>query len=701
MVAQKKSRADRFFEKGDFINAIEHYQKSIKLKPASKKQVQNLAIAYYNLHDFKNAKNYLLKSIKGKYTGTDKKVDPKFYFLLSHAYAALGNYEKGIDYLAKYNETQSDIASLDRKKAIREIESFKLKNPDFTTKKVFINSDKADFGAVQQGDTLYFVSDRKPSGVLGKKYKWTHRSFLDIYKVGIDKKGKPFGKPDFISGGLNTKLHDGNFCFSNDGKAIYFSKSNTIDGKKSFGDDRANQIHIYKSELINGQWSEPDKLSFNTEAASYEHPSISKDGSKLYFVSNREGGLGDYDIYYVTIDGEQYSEPINLGKTINTKHREQFPFVHENGDVFFSSNGHLGLGNLDVFVSENQNGTFLKAQNLGFPINSKYDDFSLTYTDAKSGYFASNRKNRNDDIIAFTQTGDIYNHPYPIQIEVRDKDSLTPIPLAHIEVSDLDSVYVAKVLDSTALHEMVLLASPYRYKVKATAEDYESGLKTFLVEEKKGQKIVVYLRRLPIPTPIDTTSNNELLAAVDSLKTKEPLANKKSNLLKDNQEELLTDIPDDVKDKLMNDEVGPPVIVKNGKLYFQLEPIYFDFDMWNIRADSQIILDALSAKLDRHLDIDLIIRSHTDQRGTARYNKVLSERRARSTRDYLALEGFINARRMEFEGFGEDQLIINCNEKQGGCSEEDHQLNRRSEFEIVSPEGIEDIEKNEVLKSQN
>jgi len=134
--------------------------------------------------------------------------------------------------------------------------------------------------------------------------------------------------------------------------------------------------------------------------------------------------------------------------------------------------------------------------------------------------------------------------------------------------------------------------------------------------------------------------------------------------------------------ELLTDTEGPSVVERNGKLYFEMPPIYFDFDMWNIREDSKIILKELAKKLERYPNVNIKINAYTDSRGTKKYNQVLSERRAEATRNYLALETFINARRFKFEGFGESKPIIPC-EIPSNCNEEEHQLNRRSEFEII------------------
>src|SRR5690606_331572 len=212
-------------------------------------------------------------------------------------------------------------------------------------------------------------------------------------------------------------------------------------------------------------------------------------------------------------------------------------------------------------------------------------------------------------------------------------------------------------LDSIASFNRNLLAG--NYQLKAVNEAYINGELSITVIEEQDQKHIIYLKQLPPPPPIDPVEAIIVEKGIDK------------NLKEDDPKRF----------EMLTDTDGPPIVEKDGKLFFQLQPIYFDFDMWNIRADSKIILDELAEKLERYPDIRLKISSHTDSRGTVRYNQILSERRAESTRNYLALEGFVNARRMQFHGYGELSPIVPC--PMLDCTEEEHQLNRRSEFEIV------------------
>jgi len=308
---------------------------------------------------------------------------------------------------------------------------------------------------------------------------------------------QPLAEVISFSSKVNSRLHEGNFCFTADGKTIYLSKSNNERGKRKFDSISSNAIHLYKSvknDSIN-TWSKPEKLDFNNVSYTTEHPALSPDEKKLYFSSNRPGGYGEFDLYVVDInlDGT-YSKPKNLGPEINTPHREQFTFITKNGDLFFSSNGHLGLGMLDIFASKSSKKKFDKPVNLGVSINSSFDDFSLTYYNDKNGFFASNRKKSGDDIYTFNQIGKVFPKPLKNRFEVRDLISKAYIPNTSVLLTDKNKKEIyTKTLDSVSAFEIKLLSG--RYDFTASSEKYDPKTKPFLVKEKENEIYILYLIR--------------------------------------------------------------------------------------------------------------------------------------------------------------------------------------------------------------
>ncbi|PKV51166.1 outer membrane protein OmpA-like peptidoglycan-associated protein [Aquimarina sp. MAR_2010_214] len=671
--SQQKSRADRFFEKGDYINAALQYEEELNKEGYTKHILKNITTSYYNTFQFRKAYRYLKILTSGKFYDKDKTYHNQYNFMMYQVLSALGEYEKSVKYLSVYksNNTVRDFSASD---AISTIEDFKLKDDDYTIGSAVFNSEASEFGAVRRDSILYFTTDRRPYSPLDKNYRWTHRPFLDIYKVRVDQNNKPVSEIETISKEINSKLHEGNFCFTADGNTIYLSKSNSEKGKKKFDSINNNAIHLYKAVKVDGKWGKPDKLEFNDVNYSVEHPSLSANGDMLYFSSNMPGGYGDFDIYFVTVNQDgTYGKPTNLGPTINTENREQFPFISEKGHLFFSSNGHLGLGMMDIFVSELRKEKLIRPINLGAPINSSYDDFSITYYNETDGFFASNRKKVGDDIYTFSQIGDIFPREYRTRFEVRDyaTDNYIANPDVVLYNNDNVKVYESQ-LDSIAAFDIKIF--PGRYNFKASADKYKTRTKPLMVKDKDEETYIIYLDRAK---DIVVTDDEKRIQISDSTNINERTRISESNTEREKEEITKTRL----REILLADKDGPPVIEKNGKLYFDMPPIYFDYDKWNIRADSKKVLDKLAAKLERYKTVYINISSHTDSRGTDSYNQVLSAKRAESTRNYLALVGYVNARRMQFVGFGESQPLIDCDSK--ACTEEDHQTNRRSDFEII------------------
>ncbi len=652
---QKKSRADRFYEKNDFQGAVKYYEASLE-DEISKQSLVRLADSYYNLSDYANAERAMRLVFNERYVDADKSVDNALNFKMYQVLISQGKVEEGIDYLAKYEEGRG--TTLDKAQVLAELKSLATAAPSFTVKESNVNSEDNDFGAVRVGDSIFFTSDRLGSNIIdqlfGKRFKWTGNSFLDIYSARVNSKNDTIGEVKALGNTINTSLHDGNFTFSTDGNVMYLSRSNYDDGKKAFNEENTNLITLYKSVRIDGVWGEAEKLSFVQDGFTYQHPALSPDGKRLYFSSDIAGGEGDYDIYYVQIfnDGN-FGTPVNAGTVINTSNREQFPFISERGDIYFSSNGHLGLGSLDVFVSPLSVKGYQKPINLGAPVNSLYDDFSISYYNGTEGFVSSNRNGMNDQIYSFVQDNEIIQREFDVKIEIRDSETKELITDGTITVEGYEKKIVYNnQTDGTASFNTKLPIDDYT--LIASGGNYREGTKRVEVSSEKGQVFVIYLDKIYTLTELTLI--------------------KEKNLPKDLKEK------DPSRFQLLTDAQAPQVVEKEGKLFIDVEPIYFDFDLYEISQESTVVLDELADKLIKYPRIKMRIRSHTDSRGPSEYNIPLSERRAKSTFDYLVNKG-VSAERIKYEGYGDTQPVIKC--PAGKCTEADHQLNRRSEFEIT------------------
>lgn len=650
-------KGDRFFNKGDYAGAAKYYEVALR-KNNSKEILGKLIDAYYLDQDYRNASIYLNQLVGQRFNDADRTYDNEFNFKMYHVLNATVSSDKVVDYLDLYYKNRGE--DFDKVAALDLIKELRKRNPKFDATKSNISSEADDFGPVRVGDSVFFTSDRLNDDVLrtlfAKRFKTTQRPFLDIYGVRVNDKNELAGQAVRLEQGVNSPLHDGNLCFNTAGDEMYLSRSayENGDSGKIFDEEGTNRVHLYKSVRIDGIWREAERLSFVNENYSYMHPTLTRDGKRLYFASDMEGGLGGFDIYYVTVrlDGT-YSTPVNLGPTINTIHREQFPFVSNTGDLYFATDGRLGLGLLDIFVAPLTVKGFTEPINLGAPINSKYDDFSLSYYSDNNGLYATNRNGTDDDIYSFVQTGEIITREFQTQFEVRDADTDELISDAAIQILGYQGkeVYANRKSDA-APFQVPLTVDDYTFI--ASGDNHEEGRMDIQIRGVQTAPYVIKVKRIFTDTELALMKEKNLSK---DLKEKDP-----------SRFELLTDVN------------APQVVEKEGKLYMDVAPIYFDFDLYEVREDSRIVLDRLAAKLVKYKRIKIKISSHTDSRGPAAYNMPLSEKRAKSTFDYLVSKG-IDASRIQYQGYGDTQPVINC--PIGKCTEDDHQLNRRSEFEIT------------------
>ncbi len=650
-------KGDRFFNKGDYAGAAKYYE--VALRKDNYKEILGKVIdAYYLDQDYRNASIYLNQLVGQRFNDADRTYDNEFNFKMFHVLNATVSSDKVVDYLDLYYKNRGE--DFDKVAALDLIKELRKRNPKFDATKSNISSEADDFGPVRVGDSVFFTSDRLNDDVLrtlfAKRFKTTQRPFLDIYGVRVNDKNELAGEAVRLEQGVNSPLHDGNLCFNTAGDEMYLSRSayENGDSGKIFDEEGTNRVHLYKSVRIDGIWREAERLSFVNENYSYMHPTLTRDGKRLYFASDMEGGLGGFDIYYVTVqlDGT-YSTPVNLGPTINTIHREQFPFVSNTGDLYFATDGRLGLGLLDIFVAPLTVKGFTEPINLGAPINSRYDDFSLSYYSDNNGLYATNRNGTDDDIYSFVQTGEIITREFKTQFEVRDADTDELISDAAIQILGYQGkeVYADRKEDA-APFQVPLTVDDYTFI--ASGDNHEEGRMDIQIRGIQTAPYVIKVKR------IFTDSELALM--------------KEKNLSKDLKEK------DPSRFELLTDVNAPQVVEKEGKLYMDVAPIYFDFDLYVVREDSRAVLDRLAAKLVKYERIKIKVSSHTDSRGPAAYNMPLSEKRAKSTFDYLVSKG-IDASRIQYQGYGDTQPVINC--PVGKCTEDDHQLNRRSEFEIT------------------
>ncbi|WP_240673170.1 OmpA family protein [Aequorivita ciconiae] len=487
------------------------------------------------------------------------------------------------------------------------------------------DENKISFGKTILGNNLVYASTQTTQTFENKRSAWDGLSFLSLYEVEINQENEVVGKPSKLKGILKSDYHDSSPVFTADGNTIYFTRSNITSARKN---DR--NLKIYRSKKVDGKWSKAEELNFNSDLYSSAHPALNADETKLYFSSDRPGGFGESDLYVAQITPEGLiGAPENLGPKVNTSGKETFPFVTDKNELYFSSDGHFGLGGMDVFYIKMNDKEFGNLLNVGAPVNSYADDFAFGIDErTKRGFISSNRTDSTgvfvyDNIYSFIEKTPIVDLYFAnIEGYVTDKQTGKPIENATITFKDPDNnLYITLQTDingyySTETNKFLV------YSIRAEKEDYDT-------DEKISESNLEHQR-------IDFQLQ----------KNKEPI------------------IPGTDLAKVLNIPI-----------------IHFDFDKSNIRPDAQIEIEKVLAVLNEYPKMRLAIRSHTDSRGSDSYNQALSERRAKSTLEYLVNKG-VNRSRLTATGLGESELVNRCSDGVP-CSEQEHQQNRRSEFIVL------------------
>lgn len=605
-------KADKYFERFAYVDAIETYEKLIQKGKANAYVYKQLAIANMKTSNFE-ASEQLFK----RYLRSNRNPEAIDYF--NYAQTLLINEEYDdfkkamLDFADKAPLDQRAKAFLENPDYLMDLQSM---TPRFELNKLSLNSDFSDFGAYEFDGKLYFVSARNESR---KTYGWDNEPSLDIFMA--ENVAGTFKNPIEITGDINTKYHEGSVAIAEDRSTLYFTRNDFLDEKYRKDDDGVNHLKIYKATRVNGMFQDIQDLPFNDLSFSNSNPALSPDGSQLYFSSDRAGGYGSSDLYVVNINADgTYGSPQNLGPTLNTEGRENFPFIDEEGMLYFSSDGHLGLGGLDVFYSKVDSGDFTPPQNLGLPLNSNADDFAFTFNgNVELGFVSSNRTSTKKQ----KRTDNIYQAKLVSPLEqtsvlVEVVDARTEVHIQYAQLIFYDTIqneYSRSRTDASG-NSNNFLPTRKKFDLQVNAEGYESQSNSFEVPQLQ---MVMKVALLPEMTSTET------------------------------------------------------------EILILQERIFFDYNKADIKPEAAFELDKLIEILKENKDINIQVVSHTDERGSEAYNMKLSQDRAGSTVDYLTKNG-VDPERLSFEGKGESLLINDCT---SGCSDEEHEENRRSEFKIL------------------
>src|SRR5699024_4510341 len=359
-------KADKRYDRLEYVKAVKEYKKLIKKKKASAYVHQRIADSYYHLKDFKNAATYM-----GSYLemADENEVDSEYYFRYASLLKAEGKDEESNTYMDKFaTKSPSDSRARAFRSNPNYLSELQSRDAEYELEKLSLNTSAQEFGAYEHGDKLYYVSARNSSR---RTYGWTGEPTLDVYVAS--KKGDEFGDAKALKGGINTKFHEGAVVITEDGNTMYFTRNDYTNNKYKKSSDGIGQLKIYSAKKVNGKWTDVNELPFTSSEYSTGNVALSPDEETLYFTSDMPGGEGGTDLYRVAINGGEFGEPENLGPDINTAGNEDFAFIDSEGTLYFSSDGHLGIGGLDVFKAAASGNGFGEVENLGKEVNSRAD----------------------------------------------------------------------------------------------------------------------------------------------------------------------------------------------------------------------------------------------------------------------------------------------------------------------------------------
>jgi len=646
----KLKEADKMFEGYAFIDAQKIYLEVARSGYESENLFKKLGDSYYFNNDQEKALEWYQKLYD-----LNQNLSKEYLFRYAQSLKSVKRYKESDKIMLEFdalNETDSRVSKL--KKERNYLELIDMQSGRFEMEKASINSDYSEFSPSFFGKQLVFASNRPISSSVKRIHEWNNQPYLNLYSLDLSDSLDIESEPIVFSEELNSKFHESSAVFTKDGKTVYFTRNNFSGNKLNRGEDGVSYLKLFKSKLNQeNTWTKPEELPFNSDNYSVAHPALSKDNKTLYFSSDMEGTIGMSDIFRVKLlEDDSYSSPENLGNLINTEGRENFPFVSDDGLLYFASDGHLGLGGLDVFVAViKDKGELGEVFNLGRPINSNKDDFSfIINSKLRKGFFASNRG------------------------EGESSDNI-------YKINQLEKLMTAC---SQLLNGNIFTTNGEDALNDAKVELFDENLKLLNSTTTDSEGFYQF--------EVECDTRYVVRVSKDGFGTLEELVRTNSDFGTENALDFSVD---------KGDELGVTKADKGDDLsdLLQLDPIYFDIDKFQIRTDAEVELQKIIAVMKSYPEMRIDVRSHTDSRAGDSYNKILSDKRATATKDYIIEKSGISSERISGRGYGETQLVNSCSNGID-CSEAEHALNRRSEFIILNKNNTPEDIKKELIASE-
>jgi outer membrane protein OmpA-like peptidoglycan-associated protein/tetratricopeptide (TPR) repeat protein len=794
------------YESLSFIKAIDAYESALAKGKLNADEVAVVKIrlgeSYCKIKDTQNAERILREVIESgiDLSGENAVVCLKFAQVL----ASNGKYREAQEMYEEYNNKVGDDPRGKSFSKLYNDVSVLSKNANcYKVDYLSVNTNAAEFSPSYYQNGLVFVSNRSSSVGVRRVFKWNETPFLDLFhledisllgsggaglggasdgstlssrsrgtahvgseqytpisandsrtigsyggtkvNLGLGYGDKPQTPADRFSGSLNSKYHEGPTAFFKDGSKVVFTRNNFLNGKTRRSSDGINKLKLYLADADGDGWKNIQELPFNSDEYSTGHPTLSANEDLLIFASDMPGGFGGTDVYVSRYDGANWSAPINLGDRINTKGNEMFPYMDEKDNLYFSSDGHPGLGELDVFYTQleglTQKGRII---NIGAPINSSKDDFGIV-TDGvrQTGYFSSNRKRggADDDIYRFDRECEL-KEGCELILAVYDADSKMPLANIKIVFEDSEGNLQEAITDEDGALVIEDLNPDDEYTFRATREGYEPNTVSFSTEgcDSESSRLEIPMSILKSVKPVGasnstnqttngsgTSGNNgsstgtylnegqcilagRVLSQTGNASMEGVLVTLKSECDGSTQtaytdatgyyqfavtercdytiEGTSTGLGSKGK-RIRNVSCAQGNI--NADIYMfgqgdivQIDNIYFDYGKCILRSDARVELDKLVTMMRQYPNMRIELRAHTDSRSTADFNQKISEGRAKVSANYLFKRG-VSRSRVEFRGYGETMPVNSCVDGVK-CSEDQHAANRRTEILILQME---------------
>jgi outer membrane protein OmpA-like peptidoglycan-associated protein len=688
-----------------FDTAVKYYAKFQSKNPGNYYATNRVGDIYRLLGRNEEAAEYYAKAV------SLPEATPDVYYHYAQTLRFLGKYEEAKANYDKYAELRpDDVRTRKILDGLSNINSYFKDTARYGIVNIDINTSNSDISPTWfKNDGIAYVSAGTKTGKIDNRWAGG-QVFYDIFYADYDSVTKKLGEAKSFEGKIISNYHEGPMAFDSTFNKIIFTRNNFLKRTKT-SETGIMKLNLFESTISSeNAWGKSTRLPFDSPEYSCGHPTLTKDGKFLIFASDMPGGKGGQDLYYSEYDGGSWSNPISLGDEINTEGDEVFPFLHEDGTLYFASDGLAGLGGLDVYeakkVADKQ---WANPKNFGAPINTSYDDFGLIYNkEVTAGYFTSNRPGgKGDDDIYYFDNQRFY-------INILVFDNFTGKPIESVVVKQILS---ADTLQTTTTSSFGTTEMKVQYGSEFDLRAFKEGYRSKSVKVSTSgmtpndtvkiglglvlEAIVVDSKtKLPLseaevslfykadkrdkeePKKFTTGENGKIFSQLTKEGEYKVTADKYGYFLSSEVNFSTNSYPesqDTIKVTLELNYLGAGEIVK-------LENIYYDYDKYNIRKDAAEELDRLIEILNKYPKMEIEMRSHTDSRGSDSYNLTLSHNRAMSAAKYLDKKG-ISKNRIEFKGYGETMHVNHCSNNVD-CSEEEHQLNRRTEFKVlVQPDG--------------